>query len=328
MYEKETHAAQNLPVCVVLTVIGLLEGEGVMAAGKPGSKSPRKGILLVAFGTSVAEAQKVYNGVEAAVRQAFPGTEVRWAYTSRIIRTKLARQGKTLDSPETALARMMEDGFTHVAVLSLHVIPGIEFHDLYANAQLFSQMLGGFERIVVARPLLSSHEDLMQVAKALLKKIPSSRKPEDLVVLMGHGSEDHPADAVYAAMNYVFQGLDANVVVATISGYPSLDELLPGIMQRRVRKAYLMPFMALAGGHVRNDMAGDRPDSMKSVLAGKGVACEAVLTGMAEYPEIVEVWVRHLQEAFARLEEACPDEEDTLQPAAIREGVGSAAPLP
>lgn len=286
---------------VVLTALGLLAGQGVMAAGKPDSKSPRKGILLVAFGTSVAEAQKAYDGVEAAVRQAFPGTEVRWAYTSKIIRTKLARQGKVLDSPEMALARMMEDGFTHVAVLSLHVIPGIEFHDLYANAQLFSQMVGGFERIVVARPLLSSHEDLLQVARALLKKAPSSRKPDDLIVLMGHGSEDHPADAVYAAMNYVFQGLDANVVVATVSGYPSLDELLPGIMQRRVRKAYLMPFMAVAGEHARNDMAGDRPDSMKSVLAGKGIACEAVLTGIAEYPEVIEVWVKHLQEVFARL---------------------------
>ena len=76
--------------------------------------------------------------VDETVKKAFPGTEIRWAYTSKIIRAKLARRESTLDSPEMALARMMEDGFTHVAVLSLHVIPGIEFHDLYTNAQLFS----------------------------------------------------------------------------------------------------------------------------------------------------------------------------------------------
>ena len=286
---------------LVMTVVGLLAGQWALAAEEPSARSPRRAILLVAFGTSVPEAQKAYDRVEAAVKQAFPGTELRWAYTSKTIRAKLARQGKPLDSPEMALAKMMEDGVTHVAVLSLHVIPGIEFHDLYANCRLFSQMVGGFERILVARPLLSSHEDMTEVAQALLRKIPQTRKPADLVVYMGHGSENHPSDAVYAAMNYVFQGLDANVFVATVSGYPSLEELLPEIMKRNARKAYLMPFMAVAGDHARNDMAGDQPDSMKSILAAKGIGGEAVLAGVAEYPEVIEVWLKHLREVFEQL---------------------------
>jgi cobalamin biosynthesis Co2+ chelatase CbiK len=53
----------------------------------------------------------------------------------------------------------MNDGFTHLAVLSLHTIPGEEFHELYQNAQLFGQMVGGFEKILVARPLLFSLND-------------------------------------------------------------------------------------------------------------------------------------------------------------------------
>lgn len=288
-------------VFMVATVVCLLAGQWAFASAASGDRSPRKAILLVAFGTSVPEAQKAYDHVEAAVRQAFPGTELRWAYTSKIIRAKLARQGKPLDSPEMALAKMMEDGVTHVAVLSLHVIPGIEFHDLYTNTRLFSQMVGGFERILVARPLLSSHEDMTQVAQALLRKIPQNRKPADLVVYMGHGSENHPSDAVYAAMNFVFQGLDANVFVATVSGYPSLEALLPEIMKRNTKKAYLIPFMAVAGDHARNDMAGDQPDSMKSILAAKGIVGDAVLSGVAEYPEVVEVWLKHLREVFEQL---------------------------
>lgn len=285
-------------IFMVLSVVSLLAGQWALAAAGPGAGPPRKAILLVAFGTSVPEGQKAYDRVEAAVKKAFPGTEVRWAFTSKTIRAKLAQRGRLLDSPETALAKMMEDGFTHVAMLSLHVIPGIEFHDLYANARLFSQMVGGFERLLVARPLLSSHEDMTQVAKALLTKIPQNRKPEDVVIYMGHGSEKHPSDAIYAAMNYVFQGLDGNVFVATVSGYPSLEELLPEILKRKPRKAYLIPFMAVAGDHARNDMAGDQPDSMKSILSAKGIACEAVLTGVAEYPEVIEVWLKHLQEVF------------------------------
>jgi sirohydrochlorin cobaltochelatase len=288
-------------VFMMLTALSLFAGRCSFAEEASGKKPFRKAILLVAFGTSVPEAQKAYDRVDERVKQTFPGTEIRWAYTSKTIRAKLAKEGRLLDSPEMALARMMEDGFTHVAALSLHVIPGIEFHDLYANVQLFAQMVGGFERILVARPLLSSHEDMMQVADALLAQIPQQRKSGDVVLFMGHGSEKHPSDAIYAAMNYVFQGLDANVLVGTVSGYPSLEDLLPEIMKRKVKKAYLMPFMAVAGDHARQDMAGESADSWKSILTAKGIVCETVLSGVAEYPKVVDVWLNHLREVFAVL---------------------------
>jgi sirohydrochlorin cobaltochelatase len=284
-----------------LSLLGFFAGQCSLAAEGSGGTPTKKAILLVAFGTSIPEAQKAYDQVDGAVRKTFPGVEIRWAYTSKIIRAKLAKQGKLLDSPEMALARMMEEGFTEVAALSLHVIPGAEFHDLYTNAQLFSRMAGGLRRVVVARPLLSSHEDMVQVAEALLKKIPQTRTPGDVVLYMGHGSEKHPADAIYAAMNYAFEQLDPNVLVATVDGYPSLDDLLPKILERKAKRVYLIPFMAVAGDHARNDMAGDKPESWKSILTGKGLSCEAVLSGIAEYPEVVEVWMRHLREAFAQL---------------------------
>jgi sirohydrochlorin cobaltochelatase len=284
---------------LMLTVITLIGSCQAFAAGGKES-STRKGILLVAFGTSVPEAQKAYDQIDAVVKQAFPGIEIRWAYTSKIIRAKLAKEGKPLDSPEMALAKMMEEGFTDVAALSLHVIPGIEFHDLNTNAQLFSRMAGGFQHIGVARPLLSSHEDMTQVARALLKKVPASRKPGDVVLYMGHGSEKHPADAIYAAMNYVFEQIDANVFVGTVSGYPSIEDLLPKIRERKAKKVYLIPLMAVAGEHARKDMAGDDPESWKSTLAKDGLTCEAVLSGIAEYPEVVEVWLKHLWEVFAQ----------------------------
>jgi sirohydrochlorin cobaltochelatase len=286
---------------MVLTAMSLFAGQCSFGADEPNNKLRKRAILLVAFGTSVPEAETAYDRIDAAVKKDFPGTEIRWAYTSKVIRAKLAKQGRQLDSPETALARMMDEGFTHVAVLSLHVIPGIEFHELYANAQQFSRMVGGFERIVVAQPLLSSHEDMLRVAKALLKKIPPDRKREDIVLYMGHGSEKHPSDAIYTAMNYIFEGLDSNVFVATVAGYPSLQELLPKIEKQGVKKAYLIPLMAVAGDHARNDMAGDKPGSWKSILTEKGVACETVLSGVAEYPEVVEVWLSHLREVFAQL---------------------------
>ncbi len=264
-----------------------------------GDKKPEKtAILLVAFGTSVPEAQLVFDRIDEQTRKAFPGVEIRWAFTSRIIRAKLAKEGKSLESPETALARLMSDGYTHVAVLSLQTIPGEEFHELYQNAMLFGQMAGGFKKIEVARPLLSSAQDMETVAGILMKNIPD-RKPGDAVVFMGHGTGHHPADAIYLAMNQVFQEIDPLAFVRTVEGSLTIETLLPKLKQLDIKKIYLVPLMSVAGDHARNDMAGDEPDSWKSILTRNGYPCEIILKGTADYPGIVEVWLDHLRTVLA-----------------------------
>jgi sirohydrochlorin cobaltochelatase len=269
------------------------------AIAKHGEKPPiKKAILLVAFGTSDPEAARAFELVEKRAWERFPDVEMRWAYTSKMIRAKLAKQGKLLDSPETAFARLMDDGYTHVAVLSLHTIPGEEFHELYQNAHLFGQMAGGFQRVLVARPLLSSSTDMQTVAEALLKKIPG-RKTGDAVIFMGHGTEHHPADAIYLAMNQVFQELDSNAFVAAVEGSNSLEIVIPKLKKRKVKKVFLVPLMSVAGDHAKNDMAGDSPDSWKSVLTEKGFKCEPILKGTAEVPEIVDLWLDHLKSALS-----------------------------
>ena len=261
-------------------------------------RAAKKAILLVTFGTSIPKAQKAFEFVDKEVRERFKGVEVRWAYTSKIIRRKLAKQGKVLDSPVVALAKLMEDGYTHVAVLSLHTIPGEEFHDLYVNAHLFTQMEEGFERLLVARPLLGSHKDMVRVVEAMMKHFPKERKKGEAVVLMGHGSAHHPADAAYMAMNYMFWEADPLVFVGTVEGKPTIDDILPKLKRAGVKKAYLIPFMSVAGDHAINDMAGDDPESWKSLLEKNGIKVVPILKGMAEYPEIVDIWVDHLERAF------------------------------
>jgi sirohydrochlorin cobaltochelatase len=261
----------------------------------------KKAILLVAFGTRMQEARKALDNIDAKAREAFPGEEIRWAYTSRFIRAKLAQEGNPPDSPEMAIVRLLDERFTHLAILSLHVMPGEEFHRLHHNAQLFAKMIGGFQQIVIAPPLLSSYTDMTRVAEAMLKHIPSDRKPDEAVIFMGHGNKKHPADAMYAAMNYVMQELDRNVHMGTVSGRPELNDILPRLHGAGSRKVHLMPFMTVAGEHVRSDMAGNGPDSWKSLLELNGFTCTALFNGIAEYPEIVDVWLGHLRTALTRL---------------------------
>ncbi len=266
----------------------------IASASGHGHKRPvKKGILLVAFGSSIPEAQVSFKNIDQKVKSAFPKIPVRWAYTSSIIRHKLAKQGKYLDSVEIALAKMMDEGFTHVAVQSLHTIAGEEFHDLRRNAYAFSNMAGGFDRILVGYPLLGTEEDLIRARDAIIQHIPKARMKNEAVVLMGHGTP-HPSNAFYAAMMFHFQQKDSNIFVGTVEGAPEIDDVKAMLLKKNIKKAYLMPFMSVAGDHARNDMAGKEKDSWKSILTATGIECIPILKGTAEYDEIVAIWVDHL----------------------------------
>jgi len=269
-----------------------------LAAGHGRERPMKKGILLVAFGTSVSEAQVAFQNIEKRVRAAFPAIPVRWAYTSHIIRHKLAKEGKILDSVEVALAKMMDEGYTHVGVQSLHTIPGEEFHDLRRNAHLFEEMAGGFGRVLVGYPLLATEKDMERVIQALLENIPGERKAADGVVFMGHGTP-HPSNVFYTALLYHLQKKDPNVFVGTVEGAPGIEEIQEMLKAKDIKRVFLTPFMSVAGDHARNDMAGDEPDSWKSILQRAGLVCVPVLKGTAEYDNMVGIWVDHLREVMA-----------------------------
>jgi sirohydrochlorin cobaltochelatase len=163
-------------------------------------------------------------------------------------------------------------------------------------------MTGGFERLIVARPLLSSYEDMVRTASVMAARVPVSRGQLEAVLFMGHGSGKHPSDAIYIAMSHLLCRMAPNLFMATLAGRPSLQDVIPALRERRVNKVYLIPFMAFAGAHVRKDMAGDNPDSWKSILARSGFTCEMDMTGMAEVPELVNIWLGHLHDAFERLD--------------------------
>jgi sirohydrochlorin cobaltochelatase len=287
-----------IPVLAIVLIVGLC---ALALAGGHGRKAPKKiGILLVAFGSSEPSAQVSFENIDKKARAAYPGTPIRWAYTSHIIRKKLAKQGKHLDSPEVALAKMQDEGFTHVAVQSLHTIGGSEYHDLRRTVGAFKSM-GGFQRVILGYPLLSTQEDMQRAVNAILEIIPKKRKKNEGVVLMGHGTH-HPSNAFYAALMFQLQLKDPNIFVGTVEGYPDVDLIKELLLKKKIKKAYLMPFMSVAGDHAKNDMASDEEDSWKSILTKAGIQCVPILKGTAEYDDFVDIWVDHISGPLSHFE--------------------------
>lgn len=283
----------KLRICVVVSVVCSLMLAGVSIASSHGEKKEEKvGILLVAFGSSEDSAQVSFENIDKKVKETYPGIPVKWAYTSHIIRKKMAGQGVELDSPEVALAKMLDEDFTHVAVQSLHTIGGAEFHDLRRTIGGFT-MMRGFERVILGNPLLATQEDLERTVEAIMVNIPAERTKEDAVVLMGHGTH-HPSNAFYSALNFQIQLQDPNVFIGNVEGYPELDTIQMLLQKNNIKKVYLMPFMSVAGDHAKNDMAGDEDDSWKSILTKEGYEVVTILKGTAEFDEYVQIWVDHV----------------------------------
>lgn len=280
-----------ISVIVIFASISLCTA--AWAGGHGHKKSKKVGILLVAFGSSKTSAQVSFENIDRKTRAAFPDIPVRWAFTSTIIRKKLAKQGKKLDSPEVALAKMMDEGFTHVAVQSLHTIGGAEYHDLRRTVSAF-KAIGEFQRIILGYPLLATQEDMQRAVRAILANIPKERKKNEAVVLMGHGTH-HPSNAFYAALMFQLQLEDPNIFVGTVEGYPEVDIIRDLLLKKKIKKAYLMPFMSVAGDHAKNDMAGDEKVSWKSILTEAGITSIPILKGTAEYDNFVNIWVSHIR---------------------------------
>jgi sirohydrochlorin cobaltochelatase len=249
-------------------------------------ENPKKGILVVAFGSSMPEGEASIEAVTDAVRKAYPDVETRVAYTSRIIMRKIAREcGKAVDEPAVALAKMAYEGFTDVAVLSTHIIPGEEYDDLKAVVDGFKTISAnapkaGFRFIGLSSPLLSGAEDFERLAGVLADTY-SAQTKGGAFVFVGHGTH-HFANAAYGSLQFALWGKSPNFYVGTIEGLPSYDDVASGLRTAGVKNVWIAPAMLVAGDHAHNDIAGDESDSWKSMLEAQGYKVTPVLEGLGQ----------------------------------------------
>jgi sirohydrochlorin cobaltochelatase len=300
-----------LGLAALIAVAFVVPSYGAM--DRPAKEDPA--ILLVVFGTSYPEAQAAYENIERVYREEFPQAEVRVAFTSDFIRRKLLdRDNVTIDNPLTALAHLNDEGYINVVVQSLHVIPGEEFHDLANIVESVRGIEGkfGFRNLVLGEPLLMNLEDYRNVSRALASQFEQNTtgtertphsSPRDAgqmaVIFMGHGTE-HSANSAYSQMANILAEDHENVFLGTVEGYPGYDEVLASLNESGVKKARLIPLMVVAGDHALNDLTGNESESWKSMLEKEGFEIDYNLLGMGENDGIVEIFVGHTKEAFAK----------------------------
>ncbi len=256
-------------------------------------------IVLAAFGTSTA-AFDTYQYFEAQVKKRFPDHEIRWAFTSRKVRHKVAQEkGQTLQDLPTTLRELKAAGYTRVAVQSLHLVPGEEWEKKIVQE---SGKIPGLQ-VALGKPLLSSKQDQERVLQAVARTFPQDLKTT-AVVLMAHGSPAPEGTETYQSFARLLRSRfpHENVFLGTVGGKPSRQEAMDAVKKANVATVVLMPFMFVAGEHVAKDMLGDDPESWKSeLLRQKAYRLEGVKKGLGYQEGIANIYLDHLAQALQTL---------------------------
>lgn len=297
---KTRRGAFFVPLLTLLLCCGALTG--ALAASQTADKAgelpalPEKaGVLLAVFGTSEPDALAAYK----AIGKDFDalGVPVVWAYTSNIIRDKMARAGVKLATLNEALDELAGKGVQNVRVQSLHMAAGEEFSQMERGVYAYVlRHPGRFQSVCMGRPLLESARDVQQTVAAVLGEFPKERKSSEAVVLMGHGHSGGRADLPMFAARAEFNSRDPLVFLATVEGGLDFASLVPVLQARGVKHVWLAPFMVVAGDHARNDLTGSEAGSWASLLKAEGMTVSSNLKGLGELSGIRKVFVRHTLE--------------------------------
>lgn len=211
-------------------------------------------VILCGVGTAVEAArQKSWCRLEGELFRM--GYSCTAAFTSPLIRKKLAENGVFVPSPEEALDAAGSDVF----LLPLMLCDGEEYRKLAAIAR---------ERgLPCGRPILEVPQARRTILRELCQKYPYEKNRQILLTLHG-SSEPMPVHLLAEALP---EGRgDVQFVQLNWENEP--------VLPAGTEKVLLVPLMLTAGHHVRKDLEG----GLLPRLRAAGYEAEVVREGLAE----------------------------------------------
>ncbi len=268
-------------------------------------------LLVVTFGSTWEEPHKTYKNMIERFKAEFPDKDVYLSFTAKTCITRWgARTGEYFFSPELWLNALGEAGYKDITVQSMHVIPGEEF--IILRDEYVGEFKENYPNIPIrlGNALLTSQEDIHKVGDVLLKAFKSKLDAGEAIAFMGHGNpkkefidgfdgKPHGVNQCYYDILNYMNAKYPKIFVGTVDYEPMLIEPTLEKMKEKLDNkgvVNLFPLMSIAGDHANNDMAGNEDDSWKVMMRKAGYTINKdniVLKGLADYPEILDVWISH-----------------------------------
>ena len=220
----------------------------------------KKAILSVGF----LREEDAVSALQAEITAAFPGHVTLY--------TDIASAAQTLCDLQ---AQQVE----HLTVLPVLLLPGVEYENL---CRIVAEYRPLFRTVTVARPLLSSWEDIQRLSEILLDEYPTKN-----VILVGHGSS-HFAGIVYPALAHLL--LPHRMFLGVLSGYPDFTAVKGRLLQEQISQVTLVPLMLFAGRHVKKDLTA----CWKPQLEAAGIQTILLPQGLLAQAAIRSLFLRHV----------------------------------
>lgn len=271
---------------------------GAVAKGKD-----KSAILIVSFGTSMPEARRAIDNLVDSAKKVFPDTEVRLAFTSNIIRRKLASESnEVIENPVQALARLNDENFEDVYIMPTLMIPGEEYDELKNVREAFKTLRGkyGFDDLKLGKPFLNSVKDCERMTEILMARFKSQLAEEGTaIILMGHGTPKHIANAMYSQLQLSLnQRAYGKFFIGTVEAAPLIEDVIDGLKRHpEIKKLVLSPLMIVAGDHANNDLAGEvDEESWLNILKARGYEnISTYLVGLGEDENITRDFIKKIR---------------------------------
>lgn len=250
--------------------------------------SQKTAVLMVHYGTVNAESRaKTIDVINKKIAEAFPRSEVREAYSSKMVINALRKKGVQKTSVLAALEQLKTDGYKKVVVQTTNLLDGLITELIKEDVRA---MKASFDTIIVDKPLLWGVDDCKWLAELIATRVKAG--DDDEVILVGHGT-DGPANAVYALMDYVFHDMDyKNFHVATIESYPGMDSIKKILKEKKAKHVILYPLLMIAGNHVAEDIGG----RWKTALEMAGYTVDLQLEGLGELKEVQDKLIGQIKD--------------------------------
>jgi sirohydrochlorin cobaltochelatase len=295
--------------------------------GQEKTEKNTNAIVLATFGTTVPGALQGILHIRDRIQKKFPETEIRIAFTSNIIRKIWQKRQHdqafkkenpsvpgdifSVKGPLATIANLQDEGFTTILVQPGHISLGEEYLDLVAYVNGLNSIATikdknrPFVKLAISRPALGTMgpkhpyvEDINAVAKVLAGDVEKAKNKKSALLYMGHGNEYFPSSGAYLQLVEVMNTLypETKTYITTVEGFPNLDTTIKQMKKDKITKVLLKPLMSVAGDHALNDMAGDEPTSLKSVLIKNGFEVTTVVEGMGEQDGFADIFAEYLAE--------------------------------
>ena len=248
-----------------------------------------KGIIIASFGTTHMDAFGAsIDRIKNQLKKMYPDIYTVHSFSSEMVRNALKKRDINYFNMPEALLHMEENGIRDISVLSLYVIPGIEYEKIIKQAKVYNN--DKRLNIRFSEALLTDEEDMENVAKVLKNLFQD--KP---TILMGHGTTVD-VDKAYFDLQQKLDEMGEKIYVGTVEGGLEFDNVLEKLEEIEEKKVLLTPLLLVAGDHAKNDMGSDDEDSWASMLKQRGFDVEVELKGLCERTEINDLFYKKLEE--------------------------------